>query len=70
MDKEELKSIWEQVKKNHEALRMCPRPHEFEQIGEGVRREYKCKKCGGKIGAINHFWYQEGLEDGLKKRGE
>jgi hypothetical protein len=61
--KEQIKQIWEGVKANHKILDDCPGPHDF-QRSEQRFSDYKCSKCGGKVGSSDYYWYAKGLQDG------
>jgi len=58
--------IWTDVQANSKKLRECPGPHDFVQEGEGIRRMYRCSKCGGTVDTIRYYWYLEGLKHGRK----
>lgn len=60
----QIVELWESVKENHRKLDACPR-HEFEVVGQKgivarMQDRYRCKHCGGEIGASEHYWFQKG----------
>lgn len=69
MDRKIVKQIWNEVLENNKRLNECPGPHDFIEMPQEEKRwtrEYRCSKCNGKIDAIQHLWYQRGLNDGRK----
>lgn len=60
--------VWADVQANSKKLRECPGPHDFVQEGEGIRRMYRCSKCGGTVDPIRYYWYLEGLRHGMNER--
>jgi len=64
LGKNEVGKIWEEVKANQKCLRECEGPHDFEKEGEGLRAEYRCRKCKGKVRVHEYGWYMEGLKHG------
>ena len=66
MTPDEVKKIWEDVKKNQAKLRGCPGPHDFEDMNpnEAIRKKYRCRLCGGEIDGSKYYWYAMGLEHG------
>jgi len=74
MNKENVDKIWMEVRENHDRLRNCQRPHDFEMLPEDPNRKwdrkYICRKCLGVISGHDYAWYKKGLEDGIKKMSE
>jgi hypothetical protein len=61
------KRLIAEVRENFHRLDGCSPPHDFQKIPPepGSRlHKYRCQKCGGTIGAIDHLWYARGLEHG------
>ncbi len=64
--REESLRIFEQVKANRRALDACDGPHDFAGVDEGrPGRDYRCKKCNGKVDVHAHYWYEQGLKHGI-----
>jgi hypothetical protein len=69
----ESKKIWEQVKANHAKLDACE-GHEFSPVAkypdrpDHALKDYVCTKCGGRIDAIAHHWYQMGMKHEQTRR--
>ncbi len=65
--REDSRRIWEEVKANHAKLDGCA-AHEFRPVPkypnkpEHPLKDFQCLRCGGRIDAIAHGWYQRGLE--------
>jgi hypothetical protein len=65
--REDSKRIWEEVKANFAKLDACPR-HEFQPVPRypdqpsHPMKDYVCRRCGGKIDAIAHSWYEKGYQ--------
>lgn len=66
MNKEEARKIFEQVQANTKRLDACPKPHDFVDDPEDVRKVWKrkvCTNCGGKVDCIAAHWYERGMKD-------
>jgi len=66
ISKPTIKQLWEEAKKNHEALSECKGPHSFQNItpDKPIGRRYQCDKCGGTLGGVMVFWYNLGIIHG------
>jgi len=65
LSKDDIRSIWDEVKENAKKLEECSGPHDFQPDNsrKPVRDEV-CSKCGGKISKVDANWYRKGLKDG------
>ena len=69
ISKAKMKEIFEEVKANAKKLDECVGPHEFWVVDEAtppLKSEYVCKRCGGRLRAQEHYWYEKGLEHGKR----
>ena len=63
LSKDDILSIWDEVRENAKKLEGCPGPHDFQpDTSKRLNRDEVCSKCGGKISKVNANWYREGLE--------
>lgn len=70
INKSEQVKILEEIRKNREVLQNCSL-HEFSiKISqERVLSKWKCKNCGGIVDNSEKYWYEKGLNHGVKKEG-
>jgi hypothetical protein len=69
--KSDALDIWNAVQVNHNKLRECRGPHEFEPceyIGAMTPKRYRCRLCGGETDAVNYSWYKNGLDHGRQEQ--
>lgn len=51
-------------KANHDRMKSCPRPHDFELVGQVAKiRKFRCRKCQCIASGEQYDWYRAGLED-------
>lgn len=62
----EDKTIWQIDKADVAKLAACPGPHDFEDATPErmLAKTYRCRKCGGELPSIEHYWYERGLAHG------
>jgi hypothetical protein len=72
---DDSRRIYEEVKANHAKLNACDR-HDFEPVPKypdkpsHPLKDYVCRRCGGRIDAIAHNWYQRGLSSAFSQTGK
>jgi hypothetical protein len=64
---EEVGRIFDDVKENKRKLDACEL-HDFYATGEGVRSDFLCRRCDGRISRRDHMWYQIGIRHGKKDK--
>ncbi len=78
--RQEMDTIFQEVKANQKRLKECGRPHVFsicldrrtkEPISNPTNQQmfgakWKCAKCGGIVDGLEKRTYIEGLTDGVK----
>jgi len=66
----DVKSIWEDVKRNKGKLDSCSGPHEFVRSKNQpvYTNDMICTKCQGTLDVIKYLWYKKGLEHGRKEK--
>ena len=66
-------SVLPRERANQAALESCPGPHEFEVVkratrkGAPRRKQYQCRRCGGKAEEWAVVWYERGLKHGARR---
>jgi hypothetical protein len=62
---EEVREVMKKIRKNHEDLESCIR-HDFDVVllDGPIRREYRCRICGGIVNHAAYQWYTRGRVHG------
>jgi hypothetical protein len=69
LTKEEMESIWQDVKANSKKLEECP-CHDFSidlTPDKIIGKKYQCTKCGGTIDDYHKRWYDRGVQHGRRQ---